>query len=152
MNDLEKAKILFTALFKRKSDSSPNYKIYEKAFLNNILSSEEIKLEIMKGNNEACYILAKTYEIINRNPQYEYNSMLLILIGSKLGNTECTQLVYSYPTKYTSFESTVNNFIQNYIGRSDITFDDAILSAAYSDTLNTSILGDPNYNNMYNHG
>ncbi len=29
MNDLEKAKILFTALFKRKSDSSPNYKIVE---------------------------------------------------------------------------------------------------------------------------
>ncbi len=116
MNELQKAKILFTALFKRKSDSSPNYKIYEKAFLNNILSSEEIKLEIMKGNNEACYILAKTYGIINRNPQDEYNSMLLILIGSKLGNTECTQLVYSYPTKYTSFESTVNNFIQNYIG------------------------------------
>ncbi|MCC8462659.1 MAG: hypothetical protein LN546_05855 [Rickettsia endosymbiont of Ecitomorpha arachnoides] len=152
MNDLEKAKILFTALFNGKSDSSPNYKIYEKAFLNNILSSEEIKLEIMKGNNEACYILAKTYEIINRNPQDEYNSMLLILIGSKLGNTECTQLVYSYPTKYTSFKSTVNNFIQNYIGQSDITFDDAILSAAYSDTLNTSILGDQNYNNIYNHG
>ncbi|WP_407690049.1 hypothetical protein [Rickettsia tamurae] len=61
INDLEKAKILFTALFNEKSDSSPNYEIYEKAFLNNILSSEEIKLEIMKGNNEACYILAKTY-------------------------------------------------------------------------------------------
>lgn len=152
MNDLEKAKILFTALFNGKSDSSPNYEIYEKAFLNNILSSEEIKLEIMKGNNEACYILAKTYEIINRNPQDEYNSMLLTLIGSKLGNTECTQLVYSYPTKYTSFESTVNNFIQNYIGQLNITFDDAILSAAYSDTLNTSMLGDPNYNNMYNPG
>ncbi|AXU07191.1 hypothetical protein [Rickettsia japonica] len=111
MNDLEKAKILFTALFNGKSDSSPNYEIYEKAFLNNILSSEEIKLETMKGNNEACYILAKTYEIINRNPQDEYNSMLLTLIGSKLGNTECTQLVYSYPIKYTNFESTVNNFI-----------------------------------------
>ena len=48
MNDLEKAKILFTALFNGKSDSSPNHKIYEKAFLNNILSSEEIKLEIIK--------------------------------------------------------------------------------------------------------
>ncbi|WP_121543252.1 hypothetical protein [Candidatus Rickettsia colombianensi] len=76
--------------------------------------------------------------------------MLLTLIGSKLGNTECTQLVYSYPTKYTSFKSTVNNFIQNYIGQLNITFDDAILSAAYSDTLNTSMLGDPNYNNTYN--
>ncbi|AFB26663.1 MULTISPECIES: hypothetical protein [spotted fever group] len=67
MNDLEKANILFTALFNGQFDSSPNYEIYEKAFLNNILSSEEIKLETMKGNNEACYILAKTYEIINRN-------------------------------------------------------------------------------------
>ncbi|MCZ6901579.1 MAG: hypothetical protein O7C59_02330 [Rickettsia endosymbiont of Ixodes persulcatus] len=93
MNDLQKAKILFTALLNGKSDSLPHYEIYEKAFLNNILSSEEIKLEIMKGNNEACYILAKTYEIINRNPQDEYNSMLLTLIGSKLGNTECTKLV-----------------------------------------------------------
>ncbi|WP_255374216.1 hypothetical protein [Rickettsia sp. Tenjiku01] len=36
MNDLEKAKILFTALFNGKSDLSPNYAIYEKAFLNNI--------------------------------------------------------------------------------------------------------------------
>ncbi|AFB21803.1 hypothetical protein [Rickettsia rickettsii] len=51
MNDLEKANILFTALFNGKSYSSPNYEIYEKAFLNNILSSEEIKLETMKGNN-----------------------------------------------------------------------------------------------------
>ncbi|WP_227780040.1 hypothetical protein [Rickettsia sp. Tenjiku01] len=82
----------------------------------------------MKGNNEACYILAKTYEIINRNTlQDEYNSMLLTLIGSKLENTECTQLVYSYPIKYTNFESTVNNFIHNYIGQLNITFDDAIL-------------------------
>ncbi|BDU59702.1 hypothetical protein FLA4_01120 [Candidatus Rickettsia kotlanii] len=104
----------------------------------------------MKGNNEACYILAKTYEIINRNPQDEYNSMLLTLIGSKLGNTECTQLVYSYPIKYINFESTVNNFIQDYIGHLNVTFDDAILSAAYSDTLNTSMLGDSNYNNIYN--
>ncbi|ABV75309.1 Mannose-1-phosphate guanylyltransferase [Rickettsia akari str. Hartford] len=76
----------------------------------------------------------------------------LVLIGSKLGNTECTQLIDSYPTKYTSFEYTVNNFIQNYVGQSDITSDNAILSAACSDTLNIAILGDINYKNMYNQG
>jgi|GEM_PF-6759995 len=48
MNDLQKAKILFTALLNGKSHSSPHYEIYEKAFLNSILSSEEIKLEIME--------------------------------------------------------------------------------------------------------
>lgn len=106
----------------------------------------------MSGDNKAYHILAGAYKVGFYVQKDEYNAVLLTLIGSKLGNVECKQLVYSCPTKYTILEPTANNFIQNYIGRSDITFEDAILSDAYSDTLNTPILGDPNYNNMYNHG
>ncbi|WP_341787546.1 hypothetical protein [Rickettsia endosymbiont of Cantharis rufa] len=106
----------------------------------------------MQGRHEACCILVKVNAIGFYQQKDEYSAVLLTLIGYKLGNQECQQFVAAAPTKYAFLEHTANYFVQNYIGRSDITFDDAILSSACSDTLNTSILGDPNYNNMYNLG
>ncbi|HJD59828.1 MAG TPA: hypothetical protein LFW20_04095 [Rickettsia endosymbiont of Omalisus fontisbellaquei] len=171
--------ILLKALFKGKLDSSLDYEIYEKAFLPTASSFEKksiykkilemFKLDVMQGNHEACLTLAKVYKLGFYVKKDEYTAILLTLIGYELENEQHKKAISACPIKckecekfknipvlsppeYEILKPTANNFICNYIGRSDITFDDAILLSACSDTLNTSILGDPNYNNMYNLG
>lgn len=148
-------------------DLQGSWEDYKKGFSLQLPLSIEIVDKIIESfksditqqrDGEACRVLAERYKtgyskvIGSQIKKDEYTANLLTLIGKNLGNENCIKIFNLSPTKYEILESTVNNFIQNYIGQSDITFDDAILSAAYSDTLNTSILGDPNYNNMYNHG
>jgi len=148
-NNLKQAKILFNTLLKAKLDSSPDYKIYEKCFLPVILSLdggvnrilESFKLDVMQGEHEACYILSEVYKIdFYSDSKDEYMTNLLILIGHKLANRECTKMVQSNPAEYEIFEDVANSFIDNYIrGDKSISFDDVILLAHLSyDDINQS--------------
>lgn len=88
-NNIQQAKILFKALLNATLDSSMiDYKSFANNFIVNILSLEggvnkileSFKADIMNKNTEACYVLAKVYEIgFFNQPKDEYNSMLLTL-------------------------------------------------------------------------
>ncbi|MGI4752969.1 MAG: hypothetical protein ACRYE8_04525 [Janthinobacterium lividum] len=118
--------------------------------INEILKS--FKLDIMQGNSDACYTLAKVYEIgFFNQPKDEYNSMLLTLIGYKLGNRDCRKIIESEPKKYTILEYTANNFIENYLGKNLlICLDDAISSAHLTSLYNSAI--SDGYHNSYGNG
>ncbi|MGX6960410.1 MAG: hypothetical protein ACIPMY_04180, partial [Rickettsia endosymbiont of Pentastiridius leporinus] len=147
-SNMKQAKILFNTLLKAKLDSLPNYEIYETVFLSTISSCggvskvlENFKSDVMNGDSEACFTLAKVYEIgFYNQPKEEYLTNLFTLLGHKLGNVECTNLFLSNPTRYEILENTANKFIINYVGKNQyISLEDAILnSASYAET---SMLG-----------
>lgn len=102
-NNLEKAEILFNSLLRGKIDSSLDYQTYEQVFLPIILN--ELKKNVMIGNSEAYYLLARVYEVeFNTHKKDEYVSILLTLAGHKLGNVKCSEIVNSNYMKYENFE------------------------------------------------
>ncbi|WP_395477140.1 hypothetical protein [Rickettsia endosymbiont of Pantilius tunicatus] len=139
-----------------------NYENFANSFIVNILSFEggvnkileSLKTDIMSKDVEAYYVLAKVYEIGFFNQQKdEYSSILLTLIGYKLGSRECKKIIESEPEKYSILEYTANNFIENYLGKNLPTcFDDAVLLAASplshcENISNSDVSGNENYFN-----
>lgn len=150
--NLKQAKILFNTLLRAQLNPTSEYKIYEQVFLPIIL--ENLKSNVMQGNSEACYTLAKVYEVdFLTQSKDEYNSILLTLIGYKLGNIECKKIVESEPSRYEYLEYNANNFIKNYTENREVCFDDAVLLAAsplsYCETTsNSDVSGNENYFNQ----
>jgi|GEM_PF-5318477 len=137
-NNLASAKISFNTLLKGALDSSIlDYSSFAPSFLEIVLSLEgginrileSFKADIMQGKPEACYTLAKTYEIgFYNQPKDEYTADLCILVAHKLKNRECTKIVQSNTAKYEIFEDIANKFINNYIKNNEhASFDEAIL-------------------------
>lgn len=160
-NNIQQAKILFKALLNATLDSSMiDYKSFANNFIVNILSLEgevnkileSFKADIMNKNTEDCYVLAKVYEIgFFNQPKDEYNSMLLTLIGYKLGNRDCRKIIESEPSKYTILEYTANNFIENYLGKNLLICLDDAISSAHLPSLYNSAISD-GYDNSYGNG
>ncbi|HJD56222.1 MAG TPA: hypothetical protein LFW21_06360 [Rickettsia endosymbiont of Pyrocoelia pectoralis] len=147
---MKQAKILFHTLLKGKLDSSPNYETYEQSFLPTISAVggvskvlESFKCDIMQGDSNACYILAKIYEIgFYNQPKDNGMTNLLTLIGHKLGNIECTKIIQSNPAQYSIFENFADKFIASYAGKNQyIYFEDAVLNSTLPSYEESLILG-----------